>query len=182
MKLATSLRKGIRVSHLDESEIQRRLDSYDQKDEALFRHLYEVGRTILVDLDQSSERLDKKAGAMILWDGAVIAFVLSRIEKLPDVALFASGALALLSGVAAFWSLWVRPSKAFADRAWFPEPSEARDLIGALKVHAWVSSGMRSRNVRVNQTKGKWLLTSQALILGAVLVLASVIILRSVGF
>lgn len=179
------MRKEARAGKfLGPEEVQRRLDAYDGSDEGLFRHLYDFGRAALEEVDTLTERLDTKARTMTVWSAGVIAFILTQIERLPTLARFwgvVAGALAFASGLAAFWSIKVRPSTSFSDKGWFPEPDEARDLIGALKYHVWTASGARERNAGLNRDKGEWLLKSQRLLLAAVFVLALIVALRSVG-
>jgi hypothetical protein len=167
----------------ERAEILRRLDSYGEN-EALYKHLFDFGRMLLSDLDQSTERLDNKGRVMIAWNAGVIAFVLTQVDKLPLIAnavAMLAVLLALGSGVVAFLSVKVRDSSSFSNDAWVPDASEAtRTLAGTLRNHVYAAMIVRERNRALNREKGEWLLKSQGLMLVSIGALFLVVLIKSV--
>jgi hypothetical protein len=170
----------------ERAEILRRLDSYGENDaEAVYRHLFDFGKMLLSDLDQSTERLDTKGRVMVAWNASVIAFVLTQIDKLPPIAKVVAVIavlLALGSGVVAFLSIKVRDSASFSTETWLPDTAEApRSLAGALRNQIYAAVIVRELNYQLNREKGEWLQKSQELVLLSVGALFFVVALKSFG-
>lgn len=176
---------GNSVHALDDKTARQRMDSFvarDGDDAAMLKHLYDLGMEIVSEAERRTDKLDSRSNQMILWVGALVAFLVSQLGSMkpPDWAgvIFAV-VMAVTAGALAFSALRVRGGwKWFSEDVWVPGYDEYQDLKGLLAYHIVCARQITETARQINSTKANRIFLAQVAILLAVLSLAELLLLR----
>ncbi|PYX58169.1 MAG: hypothetical protein DMG76_09880 [Acidobacteria bacterium] len=110
------------TNDLPDTEIKRLVYAYE--DPQITDELYRFGKMLLTEIDDRVKHIDSKAGTVLAWSTAILAFLFTQITSGRGALNLSLGSLisvlALLAVISAYSTLrtrqeWLWPS----DRDWF---------------------------------------------------------------